>query len=300
MVSNLLQKYIWLANVVYQSDGITFEQINDKWLENDLSEGLELPKRTFHKWRIAVEELFGIIIDCDRKNGYRFFIADKESLYDNSLNGWLFGTLSVGYNLESHKSIKERILLENTLTNNDWLLKILEALHRNTRLLITYNSFSNDKETTFEADPYCLKMFLRRWYLVAKSVYFEHPRIYALDRIVNLEQTDTKFDYPNDFSPIHFFDDSYGVIVDDSMEAENVELKVDHSHVGYMRSLPLHHSQQEIEQESEYSIFRLKLAPTFDFEQKILSMGEYVEVISPKWLRGRIIGRVTKMKKQYI
>lgn len=67
MVSNLLQKYLWLTNVIYQSNGMTFEQINDKWLKSDLSEGLELPKRTFHKWRIAVEELFGIIIDCDRK-----------------------------------------------------------------------------------------------------------------------------------------------------------------------------------------------------------------------------------------
>ncbi|MDM8337375.1 hypothetical protein [Mediterranea massiliensis] len=87
MVSDLLQKYLWLANVIYQSNGMTFEQINNKWLTNDLSEGLELPKRTFHKWRIAVEELFGIIIDCDRKNGYRFFIQDKECLCSDSLTG---------------------------------------------------------------------------------------------------------------------------------------------------------------------------------------------------------------------
>lgn len=300
MVSNLLQKYLWLANVIYQSNGITFEQINNKWLTNDLSEGLELPKRTFHKWRIAVEELFGIIIDCDRKNGYRFFVHEKECLCGNSLTGWLFSTLSVGYKLESHKSIKDRILLEDVSTDNDWLLNILEALHHNIRLSITYKSFNNDRETTFEVEPYCLKMFLQRWYLVARNVHFENPRIYALDRIVNLRQTNTIFNYPKDFSPKQFFGASYGIIVDDSMDAENVELKVDHSQVGYVRSLPLHHSQQEMEQESEYSIFRLKLTPTFDFEQKILSMGEYVEVISPRWLRERIINRVTKIKQQYI
>lgn len=299
MVSNLLQKYLWLANVIYRSNGITFEQINDKWLTNDLSEGLELPKRTFHKWRIAVEELFGIIIDCDRKNGYRFFIHDKECLCDNSLTEWLFSTLSVGYKLERYKSIKDRILLEGVFTDNDWLLTILEALHHNTRLSVTYKSFNSDRETTFEVEPYCLKMFLQRWYLVAKSVNFENPRIYALDRIVNLRQTDTTFDYPKDFSPKHFFDASYGIIVDDSMDAENVELKVDHSQVGYIRSLPLHPSQQEIKQESEYSIFRLTLTPTFDFEQKILSMGEYVEVISPEWFRKRVAGRINKMTTIY-
>ena len=262
MVSNLLQKYLWLANVIYQSNGITFEQINDKWLTNDLSEGLELPKRTFHKWKIAVEELFGIIIDCDRKNGYRFFIHDKECLCGNSLTGWLFSTLSVGYKLERYKSIKDRILLENVFTNNDWLLTILEALHHNTRLSITYKSFNSDKETTFEVEPYCLKMFLQRWYLIAKSVHFETPRIYALDRIINLRQTDISFEYPENFSPEQFFISSYGIIVDDSMDVENVELKVDHSQVEYMRSLPLHHSQQEIKQESEYSCLNTELLYT--------------------------------------
>lgn len=299
MVSNLLQKYIWLANVIYQSNGITFEQINDKWLANDLSEGLELPKRTFHKWRIAIEELFGIIIDCDRKNGYRFFIQDKKSLRGDNLNGWLFNSLSIGYKFEKYKSINDRILLESVLTNNDWLLTILEALHHNTRLLITYKSFSCDKETTFDVEPYCLKLFFRRWYLVAKSIHFETPRIYALDRIVTLKQTDISFKYPKDFSPEQFFAASYGIIVDDTMETELVKLKVHSSQVGYIRSLPLHQSQQEVAQTETYSIFYLSLAPTFDFEQRILSMGEYVEVISPTWLRMRIAKKVEKMQKIY-
>ena len=107
MVSNLLQKYFWLANVIYQSNGMTFEQINDKWLANDLSEGLELPKRTFHKWRIAIEELLGIIIDCDRKNGYRFFIQNKKSLRGDNLNGWLFNSLSIGYKFEKYKNVRQ-------------------------------------------------------------------------------------------------------------------------------------------------------------------------------------------------
>lgn len=299
MISNLLQKYLWLANVIYKSKGITFEQINDKWLANDLSEGLELPKRTFHKWRIAIEELFGIIIDCDRKNGYRFFIHDKESLCDNSLKRWIFNALSVGYKLERHKSINNRILLEEVFVDDDGLLTILEALRHNTRLLMTYKSFNSDKETTFEVEPYCLKMFLRRWYLVARSTYFETLRVYALDRIVDLQPTNHSFVYPEEFAAEDFFADSYGIIVDETMEAETVDIKVHHSQVGYLRTLPLHSSQQEVVQTDAYSIFRLYIIPTFDFEQKILSMGEYTEVVSPPWLRKRIVDRVEKMRKIY-
>ena len=299
MIGNLLHKYLWLVETIYKSDGITFGQINDRWLRNDLSEGLELPKRTFHKWRAAVEDLFGLIIDCERKNGYRFFIRNKEILSSNSLTGWLFNTLSVGYKLERHKAINDRIILEDVFTGDELLSTVLDSLRSNTRLLITYKSFSSDKETTFEAEPYCLRMFNQRWYLVARSLDFESPRIYALDRVVNIQLTNHSFAYPEEFSAEDFFAVSYGIIVDETMEAESVELKVHSSHVGYMRSLPLHRSQQETKQAAEYSIFQLTLAPTFDFEQKILSMGEYVEVLSPEWFRKRIANRVNKMKKHY-
>lgn len=83
------------------------------------------------------------------------------------------------------------------------------------------------------------------------------------------------------------------------MDAEYIDIKVNNSQVGYLHSLPLHSSQEEVEQTDEYSIFRLFMAPTFDFEQYILSMGEYMEVISPEWLRKRLINRINKMTNIY-
>lgn len=62
MAKNLLNKYVWLVETIYKAKRITFEEINEKWLENDMSEGVELALRTFHKWRIAAEEMFGLII----------------------------------------------------------------------------------------------------------------------------------------------------------------------------------------------------------------------------------------------
>ncbi|MBS7199212.1 MAG: WYL domain-containing protein [Bacteroidales bacterium] len=299
MVKNLLNKYIWLVDTIYRTNGITFEEINKRWLENDLSEGFKLPKRTFHKWRIAIEDLFGLVIDCKRKNGYQFFIHNKEDLSENCLTGWLFNTLSIGYKLEKYKTIENRIILENVFTGGELLSTILDAIRCNTRLLITYKSFHKDTETIFEVEPYCLKIFQQRWYLVARSIYFENPRIYALDRILNLQSTGILFEFPNDFSPKQFFASSYGIIVDETVEVENIDLKVHCSQVAYLRSLPLHSSQQEMEQAEEYSIFRLMIAPTFDFEQKILSMGEYVEVLAPLWFRKCIVDRIKRMKKQY-
>ena len=129
MIGNLLSKYIWLTKTIYSADnGITFAEINQKWLDNDLSEGIDLSKRTFHKWRIAIEELFGLIIECERKNEYRFIIQNKEQLKQNDLTGWLFNTLSISCNLQQYKSIQSKILLEDVFTDRELIFSILDAI----------------------------------------------------------------------------------------------------------------------------------------------------------------------------
>jgi predicted DNA-binding transcriptional regulator YafY len=53
----------------------------------------------------------------------------------------------------------------------------------------------------------------------------------------------------------------------------------------YLRTLRLHQSQTEIDRNDEYSVFTVRLRPTFDFRQEILTMGSDIEVLSPKWFR---------------
>ena len=55
MAKNLLNKYVWLVETIYKAKKITYEEINRRWLDNDMSEDKPLPIRTFHKWRIAIE-----------------------------------------------------------------------------------------------------------------------------------------------------------------------------------------------------------------------------------------------------
>ena len=57
MAQNQMNKYVWLVDTIHRAGKISLEDINRKWLDNDLSEGIEIPKRTFHKWRIAIEEM---------------------------------------------------------------------------------------------------------------------------------------------------------------------------------------------------------------------------------------------------
>ena len=288
MAKNLLNKYVWLVETIYKAKKISYEEINRRWLDNDMSEGKVLPLRTFHKWRIAVEEMFGLIIENEQGGQYRYFIQNADELKNGSMRSWLFNTLTVSNLMLESVSIKDKILFEEIPDGEQYLPTIIEALKKNMVLEMTYQSYWRDEGNTFEVEPYCIKAFKQRWYLVARSPYYDKVMIYALDRVYQLKPTTESFKYPEDFVPEDFFEDCFGIIADKDYNVETVKLKVVAGQANYLRSLPLHPSQHEIEQNDEYSIFTVRLRPTFDFRQEILSMGSDIEVLSPKWFREEV------------
>ena len=122
--------------------------------------------------------------------------------------------------------------------------------------------------------------------MLGKSEGYDELRLYALDRIKALEPTERKFKLPKKFDATKFFEDYYGIIIgDEDFDVEPVALKVDWWQSKYLRTLPLHHSQVEVECNEEYSIFEYRLCPSFDFQQKLLSMGDSVGVLAPVLLK---------------
>ena len=170
-------------------------------------------------------------------------------------------------------------------------------------LNITYHSYWKDEENNFDVQPFCVKLFRQRWYMVARSTYSYYyeqgPRIYALDRIQNLHKTEVTFEMPKDWSAEEYFDACYGIIANQRKEPQNVKLKVSAGQANYIRDLKLHDSQEEIEKNEEYSIFSYTLRPEYDFMQEILRNGEDMEVLEPLWLRQEIAGIINRMNDKY-
>ena len=299
MSKNLLNKYVWLVETLYKAKKITLKEINCKWLETDLSEGWEIPRRTFHTWKNEVEEMFGLVIMCDKHDGDRYYIENREDLEGEGLQRWLLNTMSVSNMLMENKSLNDRILLENIPSGQDFLAIIIEAMKKSKVLEITYKSYWSEHEHTFPVAPYCVKLFRQRWYLVGNSVNEDKIRIYSLDRVLEAKLTEKSFKYPKDFCPEVYFQDSFGIIRDDEIEVETIKLKVNADQSNYLRSLPLHPSQEEIETNDDYSIFTLRVRPTFDFRQELLWNGDALEVLEPKWLRKEIAGVVKRMWNNY-
>lgn len=134
--------------------------------------------------------------------------------------------------------------------------------------------------------------------MLAKSEAYKEPRIYALDRVLDLKQTKTSFKLPKGFEPKEVFRKLFGVILDNG-PVEEVIIRVSEDQVKYYRTLPLHYSQKECESGDGYTEFRYRLVPTFDFVRELLSKGMYVEVMSPAWLRKEIADELRQTVKMY-
>lgn len=298
MAKNLIGKYVWLVETIYNAGRITFEEINQKWLDDDM-DGAPIPLRTFHKWRIAAEDMFGLVIDCERKGGYHYYIGNASEIKNGSIRSWLLTTISLSNLLLDSQQLKDRIILEDIPSGLDYLPKIIEAMKSNTVITITYQSYWREESNTFDVHPYCVKLFKQRWYMVALSPYYNKLLIYSLDRIFGLWEKKEKFKMPEDFEPSVFFQDCYGVIAGTKRKPETVKIKVSAGQANYIRSLKLHSSQDEVERNDEYSIFIYFLRPEFDFIIELLSNGEDVEVLEPFWLRKDIGGIIKRMWNKY-
>ncbi|MDR3246246.1 MAG: WYL domain-containing protein [Prevotellaceae bacterium] len=298
MAKDLFLKYIWLVNTVDRAREITLEEIRDEWLRNDLSEGVEIAVRTFHNHRKAILDTFGIEIAC-RRNGNVYYIENAGEFKSGNIRTWLINTFAVNNLINESHEIKNRILFEEIPSGQKHLTPIIEAMRDNLCLKITYQSFRRDEPSTFEVEPYCVKIFKQRWYMLARSPYYDRLMIYSLDRIKDIEKAGKKFKFPKKFDPEKHFDDNYGIIIEEDINPCIIEIKANSDKRKYLETLPLHTSQTEKERTDEYSVFQYYVRPTYDFAQEILSHGSEIEVLSPPDFRNEIAETVRRMSLLY-
>jgi predicted DNA-binding transcriptional regulator YafY len=157
----------------------------------------------------------------------------------------------------------------------------------NRKLCISYKGHSMAEYMDMVIHPYSIRLFKRRWYLIAYSEYSKGIRLYMLDRAMSVNVLDEVFEMPEDFDAEGYFEDFYGVRRSDDAK-QKVVIKVSSRIRDLIRTVPLHKSQEEIETSKEYSLFEYYMIPNFDFKQEIISYLDSLEVIEPLSLRKEI------------
>ena len=298
MAKELFNRYIWLADTIHRAGQITFADINQKWKQSSHSNGNEIALRTFHNHRNAIEEIFDISILCDGRTN-KYYIENADEINANKLVYWLLNSFSISNIIRDSESIRDRIILENIPSSQKYLGDIVDAMRENRVLQVFYLPFDIDAVLEIELQPYFVKLFNRRWYIFGRSADSEVVKVYGLDRIEKLVITDRLFSLPADFSPDNHLYNSYGIIRIAAIKPIDIVIKAYGNHPKYLRALPLHHSQNEIETTVDHSLFSFRLSPTYDFYQEIFSRRENVEIISPQEVRDEFKRILTKISDYY-
>ena len=299
-IAEIFKQYIWITETLYRTGGLTFQELNERWMKTEMSKGMPIPRTTFIRHKEDIEDMFGICIECRRRGGYFYYIENNDFKRNNHLQEWMLDSLSISSMLMESTSLQNRIVLENIPAGKHYLQPIINAMKQDHKLLMTYHKFGQQESYTITIEPYAIKVFKQRWYLLAKSPKRETPSIYALDRIESLEETEETFLFPEDFDTEAFFRDCYGVLSGTGEPPQRIVIRAFAPYMNYLRTLPLHHSQEEVESTDQYADFEFYLRPTFDFRQELLAQGNDVEVLHPAKFREEMKEMLEKMLNRYL
>ena len=244
---------VWIVNVLRKYGKLTLSDMNELWVAEEVAEGNPLPRSSFNKYRDDILDMFGLVIECDKK--YRYFISNPTEIEGDQTKQWQLSALTTGLTLRESSAIKDSIILEEVPAGYEFLPVILQAIRQTRTITMGYQKFGCEPYTK-PVDPYAVKLFRQRWYMLADN----HERIFA----------------------------EYFGTMTDGTPMEHVVLKAYGKMANLIRTLPLHASQQEHESGDGFTIFSLDIRPTIDFVSELMSKADGLDVLAPATLKARI------------
>ena len=298
MVTELLQKYIWLVQTFIRAGetGLSLDEISDRW-ESRFDSAYS--RRTFNNHREAVEEVFGIRIECNRSTN-RYFIGYSEDISDeNAESAWLINTFTVNNMLSLGKErLSGRVSVEDIPSGHKHLTSIMEAMTEGYEIKIAYQKYTSSKAEIYTLRPYAVKEFAKRWYIVAYCCEREALRVYGLDRIQSLELTGKGFEMTAGFDVDELFATSFGIYLPEG-PGQTITFKTSSTEAKYLRDLPIHSSQEEIAADGESVTFSIFVCPNRNLIMEFCKYGSRIEVLSPESVRNEVASELKKAAEKY-
>lgn len=299
MAHDLLSRYIWLVDTIRRYGRITRRDLDRLWSLSKFADGKSggLPRRTFYNYRNAIAELFGVNIEYDSLT-YEYFIRHSDDRDAASVSDWMLNSVAMGSVVQNAQDVSSRIFVEDVPSARVHLSSVIDALKGQHPLKFTYTPYSRGGSTPdVVVEPFFLKIFRQRWYVTGRNVRDAAVKTYALDRMADVVIGTEKFELPPDFDPRAYVNDAFGIIFTQG-KTHTVRLRADSWRAKYLRTLPLHHSQEETVGDG-YSIFSYRLRLTSDLVNELLSFGPSIEVMSPPELRAMMAESLGKSLALY-
>ena len=275
------------------------EKALDRYREKDGKAAKGTSTRTFERDKRDIYNLFGIDIQYSIKHkGY--YVA--ESGIKNHFLQQITESFHILQMLQVGQDLQVFIQPEKQAKGTTHFDVILCAIKNKKQLTFTYHKFSDSEATYRTVEPYLLKEAINRWYLVAKDIggngYVKH---FALDRISDVVISDSAFILPVNKSYDAIYQYCFGIDGSHNNEDEPQEiiLSFDYHQGKYVKTLPLHYAQKILVDTGAELRISLYLYITRDLEMHILSYGQKVKVLQPRFLADRIASELKTILTHY-
>ncbi len=281
-------RYLTIIRKLRRCQFATFAEIRD-FLEQESAlqdRFYTMSVRTFQRDLEEIREIFKVYIAYDFSKRVYFIESDEQSDLNNRMieSVETLNSLRVASDLGRFMHFEKR-KAHGTHHFNGLLLAIKNRIV----LELKHQKFDDDLPSMREVAPYALKESRGRWYLVAKDMADKRIKTFGLDRILDFQNTLHRFDYPPDFDVNRHFRYCFGVINPENSRPEDILLSFDPEQGKYIKSYPLHESQEIVADTPKELRIRLQLFVTYDLIQEILSYGNRVKVLSPEALYYEIV-----------
>lgn len=296
MSRTLFAKYIWILDTIRSHGRISLREINELWERSSLTAGDKLSRRTFYNYRAAIEETFKITIECDPVT-FEYYISEEDS-HGESVTDWMLNSAAMSDMLADVSSISDRVFFEEVPSARQHMGIVVKALKEYRRLTFDYSPYSRSQVNPgVVIEPYFLKIYRQRWYVTGYNLRDGKIKTYALDRMANVTISSDSFEMPKDFDPSFFCSNAFGIVFSQA-QVKEVQIRADARQAKYLRTLPLHHTQEELVHDG-FSVFTYHLQLTPDFVQEIMSHGPGLTVMNPPELKAMVVTRLKETLANY-
>ncbi|MBK8873662.1 MAG: WYL domain-containing protein [Bacteroidetes bacterium] len=254
-------------------------------------------KRTLQRDIKEIRNVFGIDIEYSKsQKGYFISQNENENMnFQRMMEAFdMFNSLNLAQDLTPFIHLEKR-----RPQGTDNLYGLLHAIKNRLQIKFTYQKFWEEELSQRLVEPYALKEFKNRWYIMAKDSKDNNIKSFALDRLSNLEITNQTYQYPDNYSIEQSYRYCFGIIRPNDEEPQDIILSFDPFQGKYIKTLPLHDTQQVLADNDEEMKIKLKLCLTHDLVMELLSFGDNMKVIEPKSLADQIKQAHEKAYRQY-
>ena len=165
---------------------------------------------------------------------------------------------------------------------------IFSAIKEKTVLKIAYQPFKEPESKEWIIHPYLLKEYRNRWFLICRHDGTSQASNLALDRIRKIKNSSLPYKENDLFEPDTLFEHLIGVSFPEGEKVQDIILKVKGAQINYIKTKPIHKTQEIVEEQNGSIIIKLKLIINYEVQSVLLGYTPDIEVIQPISLRDKL------------